>query len=410
MVFKKLFRTIQEGVKMISYLGVAVFLAIGSVVEQRSKDKRMRENFFRFSLLLLILFFGLRGYIGYDWYSYEINFRALPSIREILNPEYHKIFFSSYELGFQIYTSIIKFFTENYFIYNFINNIIDFILLYIILKRYSKYYLLSLALYFAIYGLAFEIDMLRNIKSILCFLLSIKYLEERNLIKYSLLNLLGVCFHISSIIYFPMYFILKINWNRKLILALFVLGNIYYFLDMRIVLKLITEHGEIFPMGIGKRLAGYFSIIPLDFPLGFTPYYLERLLIFLLCWFVDERIKVRSYGNIMLNSIYIWVFFFLYFSEFSIVSFRFSLLFAYSYWFVLPILLDIYPKIYIIILMILVSLFRLENQLNFVGNRIVYPYQNILLKHSSLEEQREKVEKAGEYKSLGHGKEISLLF
>lgn len=386
---------------MLAYFVVFIFLGLGSIFEQLSKNKRTRENIFIFSLLLLILFFGLRGYIGYDWYSYKPNFDKLDGFQ---------IFGSGYELGFQFYTALIKTFTNNYSVYNFINTLVDFVILFLVIKRYSKSPILSLLIFFGVYGVALEIDMLRNAKSIMLFLLSIKYIEKREILKFAGLNILGILFHSSSILYLPMYFILNIKWNKKFILFLFILGNIYYLSDLRIVMSIIKEYHTFLPTGIGTKLSGYFEIIPLDFPLGFSPYYFERFILFVSCWLIEESLKKKKYGNIMLNSLYISVFFFLYLSEFSIISMRFGLLFIYSYWFILPMLLEIYPKAPIVVVAIAVSLFRLNNQINFIGNKEVYSYQNILINAQGVEEQLKKVEDASKYKIQGHGKEISLLF
>lgn len=394
---------------MLVYFGIIAFLGLGVIIEEVSKSKRIRENFFIFSLLLLILFFGLRGYIGYDWYSYKPNFDKMVTIGELLRGN-TQMLHSGYEIGFQIYTSLIKTLTSNYFIYNFINTSIDFIILFLVIKRFSKSPMLSLLIFFGVYGVALEIDMLRNAKSIMLFLLSIKYIERREILKFGALNTLGVLFHYSPILYLPMYFILNIKWNKKFILFLFILGNIYYLSDIRVVMRVIKEYNTILPTGLGAKLSGYFSIIPLDFPLGFSLYYFERVVIFLLCWFVGDSLKNKKYGNIMLNSLYILVFFFLYMSEFSIVAMRFSLLFIYSYWFILPMLLEIYPKVPIFIVAIAISLFRLDNQINFIGNKEVYSYQNILINSESVEAQIKKMEDASKYKNEGHGKEISLLF
>lgn len=394
---------------MLVYFGIFSFLSLGVIIEQISKNKRMRENFFMFSLLLLILFFGLRGYIGYDWYSYKPNFDKMVNIVELLKNNSHNLL-SSYEIGFQIYTSLIKSITSNYFFYNFINTTIDFIILLFVIKKYSKYPILSLLLFFGVYGVALEIDMLRNVKSILLFLISIEFIEKQKFLIFMILNILGIFFHTSSIIYLPMYFILRKKWNKKFILFLFILGNIYYLLDIRLGIKIIKEYNNLLPSGIGSKLSSYFSIIPLDFPLGFSLYYFERVILFLLCWFAGDSLYKKEYGNIMLNSIYISIFFFLYFSEFSIISMRFSLLFIYSYWFILPLLLEIYPKLPVIIIAFMVSLFRLNNQINFIGNREVYSYQNILINFQAEDIQIKKVENASKYKKDGHGKEISLLF
>lgn len=388
---------------MLIYFGIAIFLGIGAIIEQINENRKLKEGYFLFSIFLLILFFGMRGYIGYDWYSYKPNFD-----RGVINFNY--IFKSGYEFGFQIYTLILKNIVNNYFFYNILNTIIDILTIFWIIKKYSKYNLLSLFLFFSVYGIALEIDMIRNMKSILLFLISIRYIEERKIWKFLLLNILGIFFHISSIIYLPMYFILNKKWSKKIILILFLIGNIYYLLDSRIVLKLIQTNSFILPTTIGLKLSNYFSMIPLDFPLGFSFYYMERVIIFILIYLASEHIQNQKYGNIVLNSLYISIFFFLYSSEFSIISMRFSLLFIYSYWFIFSYLFNFYSKSLIFIIVVLISFFRIDNQINFIGNKEIYFYQNILLDYNSEEIQRKKVEEAGKYKIYGHGKEISLLF
>lgn len=394
---------------MIAYFGILLFLGIGVTIEQINHNKRWRENYFIFSLLLLVLFFGLRGYIGYDWFSYKPNFDNVQNIMEIIKGDRRSLA-TGYEIGFQIYNSLIKSFTQNYFIYNLINSVVDISILYIVIKRYSKFQLLTLLLFFGVYGVALEIDMIRNFKSILLFLLSIEYIEKRNFPLFLLFNIVGILFHISSILYIPMYFILNIKWNRNIILLLFILGNIYYISNTRIFLTVIKNYYNYLPVGIGTRLNGYFNLIPLDFPLGFSLYYFERMALFLLAWLVSDSLKNKRYGNIMLNSMYISIFFFLYFSEFSIISMRFSLLFIYSYWFIIPMFLEILPKFPVVIFALLLALFRLNNQINFIGSREVYSYQNILFNAKDLNTQLEKIKSASQFKNLGHGKEISLLF
>ena len=74
------------------------------------------------------------------------------------------------------------------------------------------------------------------------------------------LNLLGFLFHSSSLIYFPMYFLLKINWNKIFIFVTFILGNIYYLLDKRLIIKNIGSLANMLPGSIGKKISVYISI------------------------------------------------------------------------------------------------------------------------------------------------------
>lgn len=228
------------------------------------------------------------------------------------------------------------------------------------------------------------------------------------------LNLLGFFFHSSSLIYFPMYFLLKINWNRLFIFVVFILGNIYYLLDKRLIIKNIGSLANMLPGSIGKKVSVYISIVPDYFPLGVTLFYLERIIIFILVFLMLNRLSEKRYGTIFANSLFLSVFIFLFGAEFSVLTLRIGILFVYSYWVILPMLAnleDMLPiKIGVLILALGISYFRLDNQINFIGNRKLYQYENIFLEHKGAEERRKMVVESFKYLNQGHGKELSLLY
>lgn len=388
------------------YFAVLGILGLGALGDLFMKDKKNRRDLYIFMVGLLIIFFGTRGYIGYDWYSYMPAFENSHTVGELFS----KGFISGgFEKGYQVFSGIVRTFTSDYTIFSMINTLIDFALIYYIFKRYSKYPIFALFIYFGVYGVALEIDMIRNVKSILLFLCSIEYIEKREPIKFFLLNIIGFLFHSSSLLYFPMYFILRIKWNRVFILILFVLGNIYYLSNIRLIINGANK----FPAGIGQKVAGYLSIVPTDFPLGFSLYYLERVILFIVVYLMGTKLAEKKYGTILCNSLYIAVFIFLYTSELSVLSLRVGILFVYSYWLLIPMIFEYGNKGIrgiAIILATVVTLFRLDNQINFVGNKDVYFYETVLLKHRSAAEKRLVVEEAAKYKEEGHGKELSLLF
>ncbi|VEH39587.1 Uncharacterised protein [Fusobacterium varium] len=131
-------------------------------------------------------------------------------------------------------------------------------------------------------------------------------------------------------------------------------------------------------------------------------------------YFLGSNLISKKYGNIFLNSTYISVFIFLFTSELSVISLRIGILFVYSYWFIIPMLIEkaMAPavKMAVIFVGVFICCFRTNNQLNFIGNRDIYIYENIFFKHRSADEKWQKVEEAAKYKKQGHGKEISLLF
>lgn len=393
---------------MAIYFIVAGILFIGSICEQYLKDEKIKKYIFLLLLIFVGIFIGTRDLVGYDWYSYKPNFNSLPTIQDMIRG--NKINFGGFEKGFQLYSIILKSIYNHYYFYIFTNTVVDFILLYLVIKRYSTYPILTLFLFFSIYGLALEVDMLRNAKSILMFLLSLKYIENKDFKLYLLFNFIGFLFHGSAILYFPLYFILNREWNKKILLGIFVLGNIYYLLDVRIVIKLLKVYNEWIPLALKERIIGYLSIIPLDFSLGVTLFYLEKIILFLIVWIVYDRLQEKKYGKIMGNSLFILVFLFLFSSEFSIISFRIQLLFVYVYWFLIPMLLEFYKKVIIVVIFCCISIFRLYNQLYFPSSKEMYPYKNIFFNNVDEKERKEALIRNAMYKKMAHGKEISVLF
>lgn len=393
------------------YFIILIILGVGSLIDIFSENREFKRNIYIFLIGILVIFFGTRAYIGYDWYNYKPNFEQSKNILELIKSGFVE---GGFEKGYQFYCGIVKLFTSNYINFNLINTIIDFTLIYFIFKRYSNYPILSLFIFFGVYGIALEIDMIRNLKSILLFILSIKYIEDRKIMPFIALNLLGFLFHSSSLIYFPMYFLLKINWNRTFIFITFILGNIYYLSNIRLIINGIGMIKDKIPSGIGDKIVGYISIIPRDFLLGFSLFYLERIILFLIVFLIGKRLTEKRYGTIFANSLFLSVFIFLYGAELSVITLRIGILFVYSYWFIIPMFFDIKSapavKLLVFILAILISTFRLDNQLNFVGNKKVYLYETVLSKHKSVEERMKIVEEASKYKEQGHGKELSLLY
>lgn len=393
------------------YFIILIILGVGSLIDIFSENREFKRNIYIFLLGILVIFFGTRAYIGYDWYNYKPNFEQSKNILELIKVGFVD---GGFEKGYQFYCGVVKLFTSNYTNFSFINTIIDFALIYFIFKRYSNYPILSLFIFFGVYGIALEIDMIRNIKSILLFILSVDYIENRKILSFVALNILGFLFHTSSLLYLPMYFLLKIKWNRVFIFIVFIIGNIYYLSNIRLIINGIGMIKDKIPGGIGDKIAGYISIIPKDFPLGFSLFYLERVILFLIVFLIGKRLTEKRYGIIFVNSLFLSVFIFLYGAELSVISLRIGILFVYSYWFIIPMFFDIKSasvvKLVVFILAILISTFRLDNQLNFEGNKKVYLYETVLLKHKSVEERMKIVEEASKYKEQGHGKELSLLY
>lgn len=69
----------------------------------------------------MIIFFGLRGYVASDWISYTQFYEDVPPIYNLFSSGYLKIV--NFELGFVLFSSIIKTFSDNYIFYSFVNSL-----------------------------------------------------------------------------------------------------------------------------------------------------------------------------------------------------------------------------------------------------------------------------------------------
>lgn len=339
-------------------------------VEVETLEVKRSYKYFRLISMLLIpfIFIGLRGFVFTDWYSYYPLFQSTPTLfdsKELINK-----FLDAYTLepGFLIYNIIIKSIFRDYFFYQLVNFLIDYIIIIYFFKKYLKdYWYLGIYFFFLYNGNLIEINLFRNSKAMMLFLLSVPYIKQKKFLKYFLLNLLGITFHISSIIYIPLYFIVDRRFNRNFVFLMYIVGNIFYILNIQWISPLLDI---LFPiLSINPRLA----VILKQYMKASGAYslsigYIERNISFLLAYhFAPKLEKIDDENRIFNNFFYMYIFLFLYGSCFSIVYERVALLFIFSYWILFPRIYQILSpryKSYFLVVFIMYGLIKYTN-----GNR-----------------------------------------
>ncbi|MGL4687377.1 MAG: hypothetical protein ACRCVS_01675, partial [Fusobacteriaceae bacterium] len=130
----------------------------------------------------------------------------------------------------------------------------------------------------------------------------------------------------------------------------------------------------------------------------------------------EKNIISKNHEKLFLileNSSYIYVFLFLFCSELSVITFRLSLLFIFTYWLILPIIIDYSTrKIKIFVFILSLSFIGVKNWnfFTFKGNQMVYDYENIFFKHKSYDEKVERLKLAIKYKEEGKKRELLILY
>lgn len=394
---------------MIPYFEVFGFLFLVGAIDIFSKNERKKHILFVFSIVLLIAFLGLRGFIGWDWWAYYPSYNNLPGG-------------FTYEIGYELWTNFFHKIGLSYHHFIFINTVFNILVIAYIFKKYSKYPLFSLFLFLSIQGLSFEVDLLRNAKSILLFIISIQFIKSRQIIPYMILNIIGATFHISSILYLPMYFILNRNYSKKIILPIIILGNIYYLTDTKLIIHILEYISKLVPQGIGSRVISYLSIIPADYSLPVGKLYFEKLVTFIFVFMflhkdkdkLDVSKSTSEYSVIIENCFYIFYSIFLFTSEFFIASTRIGILFVFSNWilwtYIIAGISDKKMKILIFAIATVICVIRIENHFSFTGNKILYRYENIITDKKSYEEKMQSLGEARKFIREADGKELLILY
>jgi len=342
----------------------------------------------RFSVaVLLIIFIGCRGFLYTDWISYYPVYDSAPSLfdgaKSISN-----FFEENWENGFLFYMILCKTISSNYFFFQFISFTIDFFILYYFFKRIIPRYIILGFLFFILFsGIGIEFNLLRNSKSIMLFLISLKYMEEKKVVKFMLLNCVGALFHISSLLYLPAYFILQKKFSRALILILFIIGNLIFLLQVEWCKLFLTFISDFFPGRLGILLKLYLASDFYSSAYGITIGYLERFFSFIIIYYFSQRLCKSNKNNLIyINAFYLYTFIFLYFSEISIILERVAILFIFPYWILYPLIYSLLrnkSKQIFLLILLFYGILKLG-----VGNRNIFSlYDNVLFSCKSYRER-----------------------
>lgn len=284
-----------------------------------------------FAVLLIYFFFiGFRGYICTDWYNYYPMFLETPAITNWSQfVDYSNSVFT--EKGYLLYISMFKVICGDYVIFQSFSVLLDLLLIHICLKKYSSDYLLTFVI-LSVFFYVQSVNLNRNIKSILLFLYSIQYIQQRQAFKYFAINAIGFCFHITSLIFFPLYFILRCRIPNKVLWILLIVGVLLCFLQIPLFSFFAESIDGIIGGKIGHMIHRYFSR---EGVLGFNVISIgtfERIFTFSLLIFNYRKICNHfQYGVYFANLLLLYLLCNFFLTEIPILVTRLGQLFSFSY-------------------------------------------------------------------------------
>lgn len=333
---------------MLPYFYFELFLFLSSFYISNSDTiKKSTTTYFVFicCLLVTISFFGLRGFVFTDWINYFYHYNLIPTdlstfFKFIGNPK------NSSEIGFSFFQFLCKQISGNYFFLQFCSSLLDTIILCLFFKDLNpKNLLLCIFCIAPFKGLEIEINLLRNSKAIFLFLYSLRYIyREKSLKKYLLINLLGCTFHLSAILYLPLYFILDKKHSRLLYFIIFLVPVLIMSLKISFSYSVFTLLCNYIPAGnLLLKMTKYLEN-GLETPTVFSPISLERIITFILIILYYPKL-IKNKTNIIFINIFVLYFLCAFiFWDFNVVSQRFSILFVASNWILIPEIISLFKK------------------------------------------------------------------
>ena len=376
------------------YIVLNIIFLILSVLSFASKKESTQKQWALLSAIVFIVFFAFRGYVQTDTLNYYNLFERLPSIFTQFPDE------PDYDTGFLVYMSIIKSigFSYNHFI--FISSVIDLILLTILFRQYFsyKYYAFYFYIFLIFTGFEYEFNLMRNIKSVLLFLISIKYIYSRDFVKFLVLNLIGLTFHWSSIVFIPLYFFIHKELSLKVLCVFFFIGISIYFLMPYLLHPMLKFISNIFQgFTFVEKIETYLELKKYSMGKKFGLVDIISIIWYLLMLISYNRIKETSSYSICFVNLFVICFMFSCMSS-GMVIFRqrVAVLFEPAAWVLFVWILkaqnDFKNKLFVFSM---IALFGLLIPLRRFKNDILYEYDNILLNENiiSIEERTERFQK-----------------
>lgn len=289
-------------------------------------------------LFVLMVFFGLRAYVGDDWTGYHV-------VYQFVKPnDFHLNIFAShsfrFEPGFAILAYLCRFIggSEGYLFFQSVITLIQVVLLVKFFRRYSDNLPLSFIIFLAMGGLVMLINTMRNTIAILLFLNGLHYIQERKPLPYFLYCTAALTFHVSSALFFPLYWVLNHRVSKWFYLFLFVLCNAVVLLKIPVLSIGVGTIADMIGGKLARMVAMYIEdehMMAMSFSLSIG--YLERLgtgIIIFLYW--DKLLALRKDNVMFINAMILFFCFYFFLSEVREVGRRMSELFIYGYWILWP--------------------------------------------------------------------------
>lgn len=258
--------------------------------------------------ILLVFQVGLRWETGTDWDSYLNHFELINDIASTSPLE------NGFELGYNLSIWLVKLMFSEYTFFLLFHALVFYIILFYSLSRYTPYFFVSLLLFYT--WTMGVMGSNRQLIAIVICLYSLRYVLDKNPIKFFFLVFIAFSFHVTALLFIMYYFI---NRDIKPYILILILAGSIIIGKSQLPLILIPYIGDLMEgNNSAAKVLFYLETnekVALESKLSI--FGLLKRLIFLSIFYYNLK-KIRGklpYYNMMLNGYIIAIAFYFLFAD-----------------------------------------------------------------------------------------------
>lgn len=280
-------------------------ILIAFIFGSASMQKQLKRTYLVLCLFFIWILIAFRSYlIGNDTISYVNLFPILASYPLSMygNNPFSILFTKNrFEYGYVLFDKVIYYFSKNPRWLLIISATLIVMLLGYTINKYSKNPALSLVIFVTMGFMAGTMSQIRQYIAWAICVYSIKFIIDNKPVKFICFTIIAMLFHISAIIFLPLYWLSKVELNLKNGIAFIIITSpLFIFFNRFSVLtgSLIQSYNNYEKQMLDNGTTGYLSI---------TVNLITFVLIFILTMYLMKINKKNGKPRSKLTNLLLWM-------------------------------------------------------------------------------------------------------
>lgn len=289
------------------------------------KEKYVAGILFLLSFVSVIL-----SYRASDFPVYDDFYRKIEPLYDVIMGNNH-VFFNDrtkFEIGYVLLNSFFKIFSSHVELMLWCVHTYILVNIYLLFKDKADNFFKLFLPYFIFFFISIQVGIVRQMLAILVFYKSIKYIEQRNFLKFLCYAAIAFSFHRTAIILPVVYWICRIKFPNWFYLFMCFVGSLVFWKIIN--LNIVEIFGKLIGLNVGgvlgDKLVSYYQGFGKNGNVSVIVGYIEDVLFMLLALYSNCRLEKRNesnrFLNISLNLVFLHTMSTLFFRDLGSITYR----------------------------------------------------------------------------------------